>query len=182
MSESAASGSSSTFDGLVAEHSGRVARLCRSILRDDDLAADAAQETFLRLWQRVRGASAPERVGPWLRRAAASASLDLVRRREVRERHRTDAPLDEESDAGRTPLERAGQAELQHRLELALDLLSEGQRTVFLLRHEGGLTLREVAEALDVSLPTVKTQFARACLKVQERLAPFRPEHEDDRR
>jgi DNA-directed RNA polymerase specialized sigma24 family protein len=57
--------------------------------------------------------------------------------------------------------------------ERALLELPDGQRTVFLLRHEGGLTLAEVADALGVAVPTAKTQFARACLKLQEKLAPF---------
>ena len=57
-------------------------------------------------------------------------------------------------------------------------IVFEGQRTVFLLRHEGGLPLAEVAETLGVALPTVKTQFARACLKLQSRLRPYRPNGE----
>ena len=47
------------------------------------------------------------------------------------------------------------------------------QRTVFVLRHSGGLRLREVAETLGLALPTVKTHFARACLKLQTTLAAF---------
>jgi RNA polymerase sigma-70 factor (ECF subfamily) len=67
-------------------------------------------------------------------------------------------------------------AELRGRFERAVALLPEGQRTVFLLRHEGGLTLAEVAETLGLQLSTVKTQFARACLKLQSILSAFRPE------
>jgi len=44
---------------------------------------------------------------------------------------------------------------------------------VFLLRHRGGLSLREVAELLDLALPTVKTHFARAALRLQASLARF---------
>ena len=54
--------------------------------------------------------------------------------------------------------------------------LPEGQRTVFQLRHFGCLPLAEVAETLDLALPTVKTQFARACLRLQSALAPHRPQ------
>jgi RNA polymerase sigma factor (sigma-70 family) len=76
------------------------------------------------------------------------------------------------------PESEARAAELARRFERALSELSEGQRTVFLLRHSGDLTLSEVAETLDVALPTVKTQFARACLKLQEKLATYRPDRE----
>ena len=50
-----------------------------------------------------------------------------------------------------------------------------GQREIFLLRHDGGLSLAEVADSLELALPTVKTQFARAALKLQAKLAGFRP-------
>jgi RNA polymerase sigma factor (sigma-70 family) len=73
----------------------------------------------------------------------------------------------------------ARDVELRGRFEAALAELPEGQRTVFLLRHDGGLALSEVAETLDVSLPTVKTQFARACLKLQAKLAAFAPDEEN---
>jgi len=76
--------------------------------------------------------------------------------------------------------ERVAQAELAESFERALERLSDGQRTVFLLRHAGGLRLAEVAETLDVSLSTVKTQFARACLKLQDALRPFEPRPDDE--
>jgi len=41
--------------------------------------------------------------------------------------------------------------------------------------HDGGLSLAEVADSLDVALTTVKTQFARAVLKLQSKLQPHSP-------
>ena len=46
-------GTQSSFQSIVAEHQSTVLRVCRSILHDEHLGADAAQETFLRLWQRL---------------------------------------------------------------------------------------------------------------------------------
>lgn len=175
------------FDDLVARHSAEVLRVCRSILRDDHLGRDAAQETFLRLWKRIVAGREPERSSAWLRRVAVSTSLDLARTRRVR----SGEPVVLESLAdprstshfgAHSGRDDAADAELRSRFERALAELPEGQRTVFLLRHEGNLPLSQVAETLDVSLPTVKTQFARACLKLQEKLATFRPEGHSDRR
>ncbi|HVS19317.1 MAG TPA: sigma factor, partial [Planctomycetota bacterium] len=74
------------FEELVADHHASVRRVCRAVLRDEALASDAAQETFLRLWRAFgeRAASALERPGAWLSRTALSASLDLARRRGLR--------------------------------------------------------------------------------------------------
>jgi RNA polymerase sigma-70 factor (ECF subfamily) len=162
--------SAATFEQLVQRHQREVLRLCRTILRDEHLGADAAQETFVRLWRRLAEGRQPESSSAWLRRVAVSASLDVARSRAARARER---------EIEETVPERRGavsaEAELEERFERALSVLPEGQRTVFLMRHEGGLKLAEVAETLGVALPTVKTQFARACLKLQEKLAAFRP-------
>jgi len=159
--------SAGSFEDLVARHQGEVLRVCRSIVRDEHLGADAAQEAFVRLWRRIASGSAPESASAWLRRVAVSASIDLARRRAPRAFER---PIDEAlPERAREPMP----ADLAERFERALLELPDGQRTVFLLRHEGGLTLAEVADALGVAVPTAKTQFARACLKLQEKLAPF---------
>jgi RNA polymerase sigma factor (sigma-70 family) len=166
-----------TFEDLVARHQVEVLRVCRTILRDEHLGADAAQETFVRLWRRIAEGREPEKTSAWLRRVAVSTSLDLARTRIARKR---EAQIAETLADTRTVAPDAG--EWVERFERALAELSDGQRTVFLLRHEGGMALSEVAETLGVSLPTVKTQFARACLKLQEKLAKFRPEGRPDRR
>ena len=170
-------------ESLVARHKTVVLRVCRSILRDDHLGADAAQETFLRLWRRIGEGREPERSSAWLRRVAVSASLDLARTRTARthEAAALESLADPRSEPG-SQRDEAAAAELRSRFESALAELSDGQRAVFLLRHEGNLALSDVAETLGVSLPTVKTQFARACLKLQEKLATFRPEGLADRR
>jgi RNA polymerase sigma-70 factor (ECF subfamily) len=133
----------------------------------------------LRLWRRLDGAGAgvpPRSIAAWLRKAAVSSALDVARRRERRERMldpaaRSAQPIEAAADnPGRGPAAQAQGRELDTRLAAALRELPEGQRTIFLLRHEGGLPLREVAEALGVETTTVKTQFARACLKLQSRL------------
>lgn len=163
------------FDRLVAEHEDLVFRICRSILRDDHLGADAAQETFLRLWRRWRIGTRPHQPEAWLKKAAATSALDLVRRRRLRARDSSGEPLGE-AVAPQSPVPSTADArDLARRLDAALAQLPDGQRTVFLLRHHGGLTLREVAETLGLALPTVKTQFARACLRLQSLLSAFRP-------
>jgi len=165
------------FEELVTRHEREVLAVCRSILRDDHLSYDAAQETFLRLWTRIRDRRGPEQPGGWLRKVALSTALDLARRGSAR---RDETLTPEHDRASHSSAERASFAsELAERYEAALAELPEGQRTVFLLRHEGGLRLTQVAETLGVAHATVKTQFARACLKLQAHLKPFDPDRPD---
>ncbi len=165
------------FDGLVSAHRGEVLRVCRAILRDEHLGADAAQEVFVRLWQRTRAGSGPHSPGAWLRQVAVTSALGMARARTAARAQ----PADEavlELAPGREPSQAAAlaDAELRSRFEAALQELPEGQRTVFLLRHDAGLPLAEVARTLGVGHETVKTQFARAVLKLQSRLKAFDPD------
>ena len=169
-------GLESTFQAIVDRHERSVLRVCRSILRDDHLGADAAQETFLRLWRHLAEGRAPRRFGAWLRRVAVNTSIDLARRRVIASSLPVPDPA-YEPIAGPSSGPEGGllSREIRERYESALLSLPAGQRTVFLLRHSGGLTLAQVAETLDVAIPTVKTQFARACLKLQAALSNFDP-------
>jgi RNA polymerase sigma-70 factor (ECF subfamily) len=164
------------FTALIAAHQSAVERVCRSILRDEHLVADAAQETFVRLWRHLERQPEPEHAGAWLRRVALTTSLDLARRRDARARGEDGAAVagGARERANDSPLDHAERAELEAELERAMRDLPEGQRTVFLLRHRGGLSLAEVAQTLDLELSTVKTHFARAALRLQQRLARFR--------
>jgi RNA polymerase sigma-70 factor (ECF subfamily) len=163
--------SATPFERLVALHERDVLRAACAVLADEHLGRDAAQEAFVRLWRALADGAAPERAAAWLRRAAVTAALDLRRRRAARPEE--PAAIDELPARGTGPEAEARRAELEARLARAVDRLPEGQRAIFLLRHEGGLTLAEVAETLELALPTVKTQFARACLKLQAALRPF---------
>ena len=152
------------------EHGAQIHRLCCSVLRDEHLGADAAHETFVRLWKRLSDGKTPEHYAAWLQRVAVTTSLDFLRRQ------RGDEDLGEyEPLAQDDPSDEVAQQELERHFEAAVAGLPEGQRTVFLLRHSGGMGLAEIAAVLGVALPTVKTQFARACLRLQARLTHFQP-------
>lgn len=176
MTRAAAQAGLDGFDALVRRHERAVFAVCRAILRDEHLGLDATQETFVRLWNSLRAGRAPDDCTAWLKRTAVTSAIDVRRRREVRERAQAFAHAPTPSEPA--PPQVAGQAELEARLEAALDDLSEGQRTVFLLRHSGGNTLAEIATLLELEPSTVKTQFARACLKLQVRLSSFDPRGE----
>lgn len=169
----------STFDRLVATHRDEVLRLCRAVVREEHLSLDAAQETFVRLWRRNTSGRAPDDARAWLRRVAVSTALDLARQRRANARLGAPGDLDElEHVAARSsePIEALESGELEHRLRAALATLPEGQRTIFLLRHEAGLSLSDVAATLELAPTTVKTQFARAVLKLQAQLSRHRNE------
>lgn len=142
----------------IDRHAAVVYRLALSIVRDPALADDVVQETLIKAW---RGApvdadgSVPR---AWLMKVARNTAISLLRGRRE-DLYGDDAP--EQASAitvARTVEGRAALGDLRG----ALDRLDEDARTLIVLREVDGLSYDEIAAAMDLPLPTVKTRLFRA--------------------
>ena len=157
------------FEALMRRHNRRLFRVARAILRDQDAAEDAVQETYLRAFTKLDSYRPSGRFAAWLTRVALNEAL-MIRRRE-----RTDTvSLDDvgETALGSPDLSRDPDTpsteqfvEAVHArmlIEHAIDALPENFRLVFVLRVVEGLDVRETAECLDLNATTVRTRLFRA--------------------
>ena len=131
----------------------RLYAVARLILRDADLAEDAVQEALIRAWRDLPTLRDVERFDAWSRRLLVHACIDIGRRR-----RRWRAEL---TAIGPEPSEPDRASELADRdeLERALQTLTDPQRAILVLRFHLGLTLREVAESLDIPFGTAKSRL-----------------------
>lgn len=141
---------------MVREHAAAVYRLALSIVRDPALAEDVAQETFIKAW-RAHGTylgAAPLR--NWILRIAHNVGVSTLRA--IREEARDPRGLPEGQPAGEV------ESVVMTRVEIhdALGRLDPLSRSIMVLREVDGLSYVEIAEILEVSLPTVKTRLYRA--------------------
>jgi RNA polymerase sigma-70 factor (ECF subfamily) len=122
---------------------------------------DLAQEVFLRAYRAFPSfdVHADARVSSWLLTIATRAALDILKRRVVPVR-----PLEaaDEVSAGTTPEASLSQAELADAIERAAAALPEEQRMALVLAEHHGLSIAEIAAAMDVPEATVKTRLFRA--------------------
>lgn len=162
------------FDSLVRAHQQHIYRVLFSLVRDPDAADTLTQESFLRAYQKRASFRGEASVRTWLVTIAVNLARDYGRNRRMsfwRRLFRSEDPAavaDSVSD-GRPDAERA----LIARQELgavwgALDQLSGGQRTVFILRFIDDLSLDEIATATGTTVGTVKTQLFRAIAAVRK--------------
>ena len=166
--ERAQGGDEGAFSELVRIHEHDVFTLAFRLLGNYELAADAAQETFIRAWRalpRFRGESA---LSTWLHRITVNTSWTLGKRAQ---RHRT-ATLGEDMlldpDEGPTPEVSAERAELGVRLRRAVAELPDPQRAVVVLKDIYGWSHAEVAKALDISVTAAKVWLHRARRRLRE--------------
>lgn len=149
------------FEELFHAHFGRIYRYLDRLTGEPELAADLAQETFIRLYRR---GALPDAPGAWL----ISVAMNLLRNAKSTERRRRRllTPARGEhihSDPPPSPDEANEQAgaEERGRVRRALDRMPERERGMLLLRAEG-FSYRDIATALEVNEASVGVLLARA--------------------
>ena len=178
-----AAGDAAAFDALYARHRGGVYRY---LVRQ--CGTTAADELFQDVWMsviRARGTYAPTaKFATFLYRIARNRLVDHWRanghRGLVVVGGAGDPDADDDPFAGipapstDEPEARASLHELGQRLRAAVASLPSAQREAFLLQHEGGLSLAEIAELTGAGVETVKSRLRYALDKLRAVLAPLR--------
>ena len=137
-----------------------------SVLHDRGLAEDATQETFLRAWRAAATYDPARPLGPWLFTSARRTAID-VHRRETRPTQGGHAG-EQDAVVSMPGIERAYDA---WQVRTALEELPRDERDVVRMSHFEDMSHREIAEALDVPVGTVKSRSHRAHRRLAGRLA-----------
>ena len=132
------------------------------ILKEEQSAQDALQETFLNVYRAVRSFRGDSTVGTWINRITVNVCLEMIRKNK-KHRQCTDQDISENIDICdekmKNPLESLRQRELQQRVQSALSRLREKHRDVVRMHDLEGFTIREIAQILKVAEGTVKSRL-----------------------
>lgn len=161
------------FSELVETHGSSVMALLRRLCRHAQDADDVFQETAVRVW-RFRANQRPVNARAWLMTVAYRAFLD----HRGRQRHRSQEIQDGsgvETDGAvdhrvRPPGDLVEQNETVQRMNAAILKLPESLREIVVLHYSGGLSLSETAEAMNISLGTVKSRLNSALRQMRSAL------------
>jgi RNA polymerase sigma-70 factor, ECF subfamily len=157
----AADGDLAAFEELVRAYQAQVWRFLRHLLGDAVLAEDVTQETFLRVFQRLRTFRYRSRFSTWVFQVARNAGIDALRARARQERLARLTP----------PPSAVAGADSGADIVAALSCLSVKLRESLLLVEVLGLRYREVAQVLGIPEGTVKSRVAQARRRVTAWLA-----------
>ena len=169
-------GRTQALEALYGRYSDAVFSLVRYILRDDGMAEEVTQDTFLNAWRSASSyVSRRGKVSSWLFSIAHHRAIDELRRRHRREKgqvHREVELAGQPSGEGSDPY-RYTVLQLQRgRVREALLELPPEQREVVTLAFYRGLTHSEIAKSLRKPLGTVKTRMRLALRKLRKALEP----------
>jgi RNA polymerase sigma-70 factor (ECF subfamily) len=174
-------GQNELFYELVRPYERRVYAAALAILRSETDAEDVAQEAMLKAFANLRQFRAEARFSTWLIQITVNEALMRRRRERTVVMEGIDDRRDKEGESDYAPRDFADwreipsealeRKEVRQRLAEALGTLDRKYREVFVLRDMEQLNIQETAEALGISVASVKTRLLRARLMLRDLLA-----------
>lgn len=177
----AKAGDIGAFEQLVKRYDRNVFRIANHITQNREDAEDVVQDAFLKAYENLKNFQEQSKFYTWLVRIAVNEALMRLRRRRPERMVSLDEDVKTEEDSmprevadwSPNPEQQYSQAELKDILGKTINGLPPSFRTVFVLRDVEGLSTEETAEALNLSIPAVKSRLLRARLQLRERLNKY---------
>jgi RNA polymerase sigma factor (sigma-70 family) len=158
-------GNPGAFEAIVDRYQGRLLGFCRQMLGSTEDAEDVLQEVFVNAYRAMLADEREINLRPWLYRIARNRCLNHLRK--------PTADAQESMDMVPT-VEAASTAEKVHNREEFRQLLTdvgklpETQRSALLLREMDAMSYEEIAQAMETSVPSVKSLLVRARISLAE--------------
>lgn len=164
-------GDAAFFEVFVRRFNARVFRVARAIVRDDAVAEDVMQETYLQAFTHLHQFEGRSSLATWLTRIAVNEAI-ARRRRIAREPVASALDQERQMDVSTTddPERAAHQAEVLRVVARLVDDLPEPLRVVFVLRIVEGMSVAEAAAALELSEENIKVRLFRARAQLKDKL------------
>jgi RNA polymerase sigma-70 factor, ECF subfamily len=156
------------IEQLYAAHHGEIYSYLSRMLRDEELAADLTQETFIKAFRAFDTLLDRQRARAWLYQIAGRTALDELRRRKI---VRFVAWSGESRGSGSSAEDVALHGRLSGEMERALAVIPERQRMALLLAEVHDMTGLELAHALGVSHVAARALLTRARESLRQALA-----------
>ncbi len=158
-------GNQAAYEVLVGRYDARMLAFCRHMLGSKEDAEDVVQETFAAAYNAMVADERPINVKPWLYRIARNRSLNHLRRQSA---IAVDSLEHHVADHGSSTADKVDRREDLRQLVADIQDLAETQRTALLLREIDALSYEQIAEAMETTVPSVKSLLVRARVSLAE--------------
>jgi RNA polymerase sigma factor (sigma-70 family) len=158
-------GNQAAFESLVGRYQARLLSFCRHMLGSREDAEDVLQEVFAAAFNAMVADERPINVRPWLYRIARNRSLNHLRRHQAIGVDSMDVHF---AENGTSTADKVHKREEFRQLMGDVQGLPETQRTALLLREIDALSYDQIAEAMETTVPSVKSLLVRARVSLAE--------------
>jgi RNA polymerase sigma-70 factor (ECF subfamily) len=176
--ERALTGDAEAFGEIVQRWERRIFALAFGMLGREEDARDATQETFLAAFRNLRAFRGEAKVSSWLHRIAVNQCITRQRRAKVRNESALETEEEKNAASFATPIRYSPVRIVEGRetteeVRLAVNSLPVELRQIVVMKEFEELTFKEIADALDLPLSTVKSRLYTALKQLQMRLERF---------
>lgn len=170
-----------SFRQLVLHYQDMIVNTCYGFVKNHTDAEDVAQEVFIEVYRSVNKFREDSKLSTWLYRIAVNKSIDFLRKKKrkswlgsIQGMFGTeDKILVIEDKHQPTPYEHTLRNERRAVLQAAIDELSENQRIAFTLHKYEGLSYKEVADVMELSLSSIESLMHRAKRNLKKLLKEY---------
>ncbi|HXI44445.1 MAG TPA: sigma-70 family RNA polymerase sigma factor [Bryobacteraceae bacterium] len=181
-------GDANAFSELLRRYEGKIFRLALHITQNREDAEDVLQEAFLKAYEHLDQFQGQSKFYTWIVRIAVNQALMKLRKRKSDRSVSLDETIDTGEDTvareiaawDENPEQQYSREEINEILSSAIDGLAPIYRAVFVLRDVDDLSTEETAEALELSVPAVKSRLLRARLQLRDKLTRYFKRKGDD--
>lgn len=174
-------GDLAAYDDLVRRYQERIYATIYHMTSNHEDANDLAQETFIKAFQALKSFKGGSTFYTWIYRIAVNKTINFLKQRKNRSHMSLDdLDFNAENDpdlvalvSDKTPRREASLAELQEKLNEAMQKLSEPHRLVVTLHDVQGLAHDEIAEIMDCNVGTVRSRLFYARQQLQAYLSDY---------
>jgi RNA polymerase sigma-70 factor (ECF subfamily) len=173
-------GETQVYHKLIRPYERSVYLMALSYMKNEADAEDVAQEAFVKAFRSLASFRAESKFSTWLISITLNEARSRLRRKALVRMDSLDASPGEDQavspallrDWREIPSEAVERGEVRLLLQEAIACLPDIYREVFLLRDVEEMNINETAEALNISIPSVKVRLHRARMMLQKQLAP----------
>jgi RNA polymerase sigma-70 factor (ECF subfamily) len=174
-------GDLAAYDDLVRRYQERIYATIYHMTSNHEDANDLAQEAFIKAFQVLRSFKGGSSFYTWVYRIAVNKTINFLKQRKNKaQMSLDDLDFNAEHDpdlvaliSDKTPRREAGLAELQEKLNIAMQKLSDSHRLVVTLHDVQGLSHEEIAKIMDCNIGTVRSRLFYARQQLQAYLSDY---------
>jgi len=156
---------STQFNSQILNHSDKLFRLAKSILRDGDAARDAVQDLIVKLWEKRYMLDEVENLQAFSMRSMRNLCLDTIRQN----RETDELPVEIEFIEP-NPYQQTELKDLATRVKWMIDHLPELQRTIIRMRDVEEMEISEIAYVTTLTENAVSVNLSRARQKIRDQI------------
>ena len=161
-------GNKKAFDKIYADYSAAMYTICLRYTKNKDKAADILQDAFIKIYQKRELFDPKYPLGGWIKRIVINEAINYYRQSKKFEFVEDETYFESEDESIYIDFDE--KVDLKTLLEEILDEMPDGYRTIFSLYVFENLKHREIADFLNISENTSKTQLSKARRLIKEKL------------